>query len=255
MSTENAAPAVGAESQTSTQAPSAAPVGAQSPTTSAPAIPPGMELIDPKKPPQWFSERIERAEAKAREKIMSELGIDDPAKAKEAIEKAKAEEEKQKTVAQKLAEREAELKAERDRRTALEQAVTVQAQDAMRVLTPEQQAVVRDLAGDDPARQVQVIAKLRPTWGTGAPSAAQSGSASAATNAATAPAAQAPAAPPTAPAPIPAGATTASPGAAPPAPNSQQPTDHKAIYEDMKKYHPVKAARYMAKHFAEIHKQ
>lgn len=254
MSTENAAPAAGAESQTSI--PNTPTAQADKPAPAAtPAIPPGLELIDPKKPPQWFSERIERAETKAREKLLQDLGIDDPVKAKEAIEKAKAEEEKQKTVAQKLAEREAELKTERDRRTALEQAVTVQAQDAMRVLTPEQQAVVRDLAGDDPARQVQVIAKLRPTWGTGAPAAAQGNSAPAALTTPATPAAQAPAVHPTAPAPIPAGATTASPGAAPPAPNSQQPKDHKAIYEDMKKYHPVKAARYMAKHFAEIHKQ
>jgi len=151
--------------------------------------------------------------------------------------------------------------------------IKVTAAASMAQLTPEQQKVVKDTAGDDPVQQLQQIAALRAFGATAAappaaaplappaavpPAAAPpaGGPAPVAPPASTAP--MPPAAPPPAagappgPAPVAPPASTAQPPAPPPpAPASQD--DARATYEALQKSDPYMAADYLLNHRMEIY--
>lgn len=213
------------------------PIPAVVPPASTPAAPPAAVVLPPAPAPiedhnpPWLKGRLDQAKASA----LAELGITDPAKAKEALAAAAKAEEEAKSQGQKLGETAKLLEAERARSAEASAIVAQQVGEQMAALTPEQQAAIRALAPDtDPIAQLKQL-RLAAAFRT-APAPV--------TTTTTTPPAVAPGAPPP--------ATTAPPAAAPPAaPGS--PPDHKAEYQRLKATNPVKAAAYMNEHGNKIY--
>jgi hypothetical protein len=170
---------------------------------------------DPPKPPpkddqnpDWLNPRLERE----RSSFLKKLGVSSFEDAKKAIDAALAQEESQKSAAQKAAELENSLKQAKSEQENLTKALGAYAGAQMKTLTDAQRNAVAAVAGDDPALQLKTIEALRPTW------------ASEAAPAAVADSAPAPAMPKD-------GAASA-------------PPDPKTIFVELKKTNPVLAARY-----------
>lgn len=221
--------------------PSAAPASPPSPPANA--APP----TDPEKyPPPWLKDRLAEEREKAQRAVLKDLGVDDVEAVKAVIAKQRAEDEKNKTLAQKYAEEQAKAKAYQDQVAELSKAVDIQARTAMASLTPEQRTAVVALAGDSSSKQIQVIDALRPSWGT-TPTTPSASSA---------PAAQAPAQTPVpaVPAPRPAIPAPANTTAAPSAPAAKVPPEENplAMWEYLKVHQPMRAATFRLEHGAAI---
>jgi hypothetical protein len=198
--------------------------------TPAPAATPPSPAVaaKPDDSPAWLPERLSRAEEAARAKVLAEIGVDDPAKAKKILDDAKRVEEEQKTIGEKKAEAETEAKAARKEADRLRKIATDHAGRMMMALKPEHQFAVKELAGDDPAEQLKAIGILGPTWiasGQVEPLGGQ----------------------PPAPA-----ANTAPPPNAPPPANPGSPPDHKQVYASLESRNPFQAAAYGLAHPAEV---
>jgi hypothetical protein len=175
----------------------------------------------------WFKERLSRAEQQAREKLLTELGVKDPEKAKAAILAAAKAEEDAKTTGEKLGtatKRVEELEAEA---AELRGTVATVAAGRLAALTEDQRKAVVDLAGDDASAQIIAINALEPTW------------AAAST-------------------PKPAATTAKKPATTAPTPNAPptettSPPDHKAIHAQLKKTNPHAAAVYLNAHHSQIY--
>lgn len=114
--------------------------------------------------PAWLKPRLEQAERSAERKVLESLGVNDLASASKAIAAAKAAEEANKTAEQKAAELATSLKASQSEAERLAAVTREHAARMLGVLTPEQQKAVKDVAGEDPAKQLQAITALGPTW-------------------------------------------------------------------------------------------
>lgn len=204
----------------------------------APVVPPPAVVapvaappVDDHNPP-WLKARLEQAKTSA----LAELGITDPAKAKEALAAAAKAEEEAKSQGQKLGETAKLLEAERARSAEASAIVAQQVSEQMAVLTVEQQAAIRSLAPDtDPIAQLKQL-RLAAAFRPAAPAAATVAT---------------PPAPGAAPATPPPATTAPPPATPPPAPGS--PPDHKAEYQRLKATNPVKAAAYMNEHGNKIY--
>ncbi|MFA5186316.1 MAG: hypothetical protein WC551_07575 [Patescibacteria group bacterium] len=194
-----------------------APVATAEPTPAAHMPVPGE--------PGWLKSRLDQARQTERNAILAELGLTDMAAAKTAVDTASAAANYTARLAQ------------------LEAVAKVQAGNMLMGLTEQQQAAVKALAGDDPAKQMQTIMALQPTWGPPPPLTIKSEDL--ATKMATA--GTIAASSPPAPVQIVPGATTAPPPIAP-AGASAAPPDHRAIYEVMSETNPFAAAEYGALH-------
>lgn len=160
--------------ETNTNGAQPAPAAQAQPTIQPPAspLPPASPQVDEKDPP-WLPERLARAqksatkegEEKGRKALLAELGIDDPEVVKKLVADKKKRDEDQKSLEQKVAEREAKL-AEYDAKLKQYQTATASlANEQLATLPEDRKAAVLKLAGDDPAKQLETIATLRPTWG------------------------------------------------------------------------------------------
>lgn len=179
----------------------------------------------PESDPQWLTKRLAQERAKGEAAALKAAGFQTPDEAKAAAAAAKTAADASKTAEQRALEAEQRattLAAENERQKA---AVTEYAARMLVGLTAEQQAVVKDLAGDDPAKQVQTITKLAPTW------AAQTAATTTTTPTATAPAAG------TRPA-------TTAPAAGAPSGATPAPADARSTYESMRTTNPFAAAQY-----------
>jgi hypothetical protein len=176
----------------------------------------------------WFKERLSRAEKQARDGLLAELGVSDPAKAKAAIEAAAKAEEANKTAEQKRVEAEQKATALEQENTELRGAVQTVAASKMAALTEAQREAVIVLAGDDPHAQVIAIDAMTPTW------SAKPAEKAAATT-------EKPKAASTAPAQTAPTATTTS------------PPDRKAEYTRLKASNPHAAAVYLNHYSSEIY--
>lgn len=220
----------------------AAPHAPVAPTTAAPMpVAPSPE-VEPEegKEPAWLKRRFEQYERS----MLRKLGAENIDEAKDAVAARKQAQEAEKTAAQKAAELAAErdrLKAERDQYVTVVQG---QANAALAALTPDRKTVVQSLAGDDPAKVLNTIAMLRPTWVDPTPPAPPS----AATTVAP-PASPAPVAAP--PAVLPPAASTA-PAPTAPAPASAAPASYLATLAHLQKTNPLKAAQYERQFAREI---
>jgi hypothetical protein len=229
----NAAAPAPATTPAATQAPAApapqapaAPAPAPAPAAQ-PAAPAAGETVvptiasQPQGDPNWLKDRIAQAkrsaESEAQAKLLKDLGVDNVEAAKARIAAAKAAEDASKTELQKVTERANALAAEAARATKLAEVVSARAGYELASLTEAQQQAVKDLAGDDPAMQLQTIDRLKK--GGLLTAAAPSAPAAPAAPAAAAPAA--PAAPP----PIAAPASTAPVTQGPPPGSAAPQTD------------------------------
>jgi hypothetical protein len=167
----------------------------------------------PEEKPAWLDSRLERE----RSKMLKDLGVESFDDAKKVLEQAKAVEEQKKSDAQKRGELESTLKAEREEKKAMADALSAYAKSQLGALTDAQREAVAMVAGDDPAKQLKTIEALKPTWAS----------------AAAAPAAPAQKPKDTAPAP-------AMPKDGAPA----GPPDAKAVHEELLKSNPILAARF-----------
>ena len=175
---------------------------------------------------QRLNERIARAKRSAIEDALKEFGVGSIDDAKAAIAKARELEEAKKSEIEKFSERVKALEPEAKRAAELTARLAKYADAELAKLTEAQRDAVLAIAGEDKARALETIEALRPTWS--APVAAPSTA-------------------------LPAPAKTTASGAAPAA--TTTPTvDHKAVYEALKKEHPMKAARYGLLHAADIYK-
>ncbi len=218
-----------AEGGTPPVAPSApaTPPAAATPPQASPAAP-VPQPTDENQP--WFKERLARAEEQAREKLLADLGVKDTSKAKAAIEAAKKAEEDAKSVTDKLTDTTSKLSRTE---TELEQERAINKEWATRqmmALTPEQQAAVKAIAGDNHAKQLQAITALAPTWATqtNTPTATQ----------------------PLGQPPTPASGT-APPPTAPPG-TVVSPANHKEVHAALQKQNPFAAAEYAMAHLREV---
>jgi hypothetical protein len=175
-----------------------------------------------------LNERLDRAKAAQ----LKELGIADPGKAKATLAAAYAAEEANKNAETRAAELAASLKTTQ---TAAEQQLAIIKEHAARmigVLTAEEQKAVRDIAGDDPGKQLQTIHALQPIWAKAHAQPTTPGMNGI------------PPAPP---------ANTAPPPNAPTGAQGNSPTDHRAVYQQASQQNPFAAAAYGMKHAVEIY--
>jgi hypothetical protein len=209
---------------TATPAPTTNTTAANAP----PPIPAGLSATPqpPDESQPWFKERLERAAAQEREKLLAEIGAKDPKAAKAAVEAANKAAEEAKTVTDKLtdatkAQARAESEAERLRKISQEWAAR-----QMLGLTEEQRKAVTDLAGDDASEQLRAITALAPTW------------AKAATQTQALPATPA--------------TGTAPPPHAPEGGPSTSPPNHQQVHAALLKTNPIAAAEYAIAHVRDV---
>jgi hypothetical protein len=172
--------------------------------------------------------------------------------AKALIAEAKKKDEAQKSEVQKLTEQLAAEKAKLAQFDAYKTTVEERAGIEFAALDDTQKAAVEKLAGTDAAARLRTIDALRPTWAAVAQKAADDAKAAADKAAADAAKAAEDAAKKAPPPKIPAPANT-TPAAPPPAPAQPgMPTNHLAVWEQLKTSNPAAAALYRNKHDAAI---
>lgn len=230
-------------------------------TASTNVIPPAAPIAQPPKAdaeprvemtPAQLKARLEeervKGEKKAAADVAAALGVDLDT-AKKLIAEAKAKEDAQKSEVQKLTESKKELEARLARFNDYEITITKRAEAEFNALDEAQKAAVERLAGKDPAKRLDTIDALKPTWTAAQQAASEAARVKAEADAkAAADAAAKAAAEAKRTAPIPAGAST-TPNAPPPPPAAPgQPTNHLAVWEDLKIHNPALAMRYRALH-------
>lgn len=179
--------------------------------------------------PTWLPDRLKRAEEQARTKLLADLGVTDPEKAKAAIAAAAKAEEEKKSHGEKLGEATTKLSALEQENAELRGAVALIAEQRLAALTEEQRAAVTELAGDDAHAQLVALKALEPTWKPKTPAPAATAT------------------------PPPAPQNTAPPPNAPGGAQPVSPPNHKATYEQLKKNNPHAAAAYFNKYGDEIY--
>ena len=195
-------PAPGATTTTAPVAPAAPAPG----TPPAPA--PGTE---PTVDPNWLKPRLERE----RKAALRAAGFESEADAKAAADAQRAAADAKKTAEQRATELTSQAASEKARADGLLAVATEHAARMMVGLTAEQQAAVKAIAGDDPAKQLSAIGALTPTWAKQSPT----------TTTTEKPATTAPAA-------------TAPNGTTP------APTDPRGVYESQRSQNPFAAASF-----------
>ena len=218
---------------TGTPAAQTTPAAVAAPATTAPVgAPPA--TTDDQNPP-WLKGRLEQAKAAA----LAEIGITDPAKAKEAIAAAAKAEEDAKSQGQKLGETSKALEAANAEKARLANVVKDHAALSLSRLSDADRDRVRKLAPDtDPAEQLRIIDVMFPS--STAPAAVTTTPATPATTPAT----------PAKTTPAPAASTAPAP-TAPPGGTVSTP-DHKAVHAQLAKTNPFAAANYALEHLSEV---
>lgn len=189
-------------------------------STPAPAAKPAVTVAD--LPPEALAKRVDQAKNAARNELLAELGITDPAAAKAALKAHADALEAAKSRDLKLAELEVQVKAQND-------ALASSVGRVSAAITAEQKAAIDAIAGTDPAAWLRTYNALSPTWTTPAPAAAAVA------------AVAAPAAPP------PVSSTTAAAPAPSPAGNVSPP-NHAIAYKRLSSENPFAASIYLERH-------
>lgn len=218
------------------------------PVVAPPAVTPAPAAAAPaSSDPSWLPDRIKRAEESAQRSLLKSLGYEKPEDVQSALADLKKRRDAEKTESERLTAENATLRARAAKADEYETIYAAQVKAELSKLTPEQSALVVELAGDDPAKQAKAIDRMRAGGMLAAPQAPL-----VATPVVTAPAVTTPvAAPPTAPA---APATTA-PTVTAPNPTPATGESHLAEYEQLQKSNPALAANYLLAHYAQINAQ
>lgn len=197
----------------------------QSPATpAATAAPPVATPAPVNMTSDQLKARLDEERGKTEQRILKALGVEKIDDVKAVLESARKAEDAKKTEAEKLLSRIGELEPAAKKAAEYEAVIKERATVEMQALTDAQRTAVTAIGGDDPAAQLRAITALRPTWATSEPAKTD-----------------------------PKPATTAPATAAPaPAPTTQ-PTNHRAVYEQMKQTNPMQAAQYLMRHRLEIY--
>lgn len=224
-------------------APVAAPAVVVPPVVVAPApVQPAVD-VEPAEgqEPVWLKKRLAQAERS----VLRKLGVDSDTDAKAAIDAHRARIEAEKSELQRANEKAAKVDQLEAQNREYLAAVTSYAEAELRGLTPAQRAAVESVAGESPAKRIEVLKLLRPTWVAAAEAAQAVAIAEAAAKAASA------APVPVTPAPLPPPASTApvSPAPALAAPQVKTPLE---VYRDLQKANPMRAAQFRVRNEAAI---
>ena len=178
--------------------------------------------------PAWLKPRLDQARQAERNAVLAELGVPDVGAARTAVASA-----------QRATALEQEAVANQARMAQLQAVVALHAGALMAGLTADQQTAVKKFAGEDPAKQMEVIQTFQTTW-----------AATPLVSPGTPPPAPAPAPVPVPPGPTPviAGATTAPPPSAPAGGAPPPAVDHRNVYASLGQQNPFAAAEYGAQH-------
>lgn len=178
-----------AETQTSAQTPAPAP--------------------EQPRDPNWLPARLERE----RKAILKELGVEDIKDAKTALDELKKRQDSERTEYERLKLENDALKATAAKAAEYQAALKLRAESELAALSDEQREALLSLTGDDPAKQITAIEKMRAVFLK-----------------------------PAATAPTP--ATTATSAPAPKPADTAPAKSHLAEYERLKTINPMVAASY-----------
>ncbi len=111
--------------------------------------------------PTWLPERIKRAEESAQKALLKSLGFEKADDAKAAIGDLKKRQDAEKTETERLTAEVTTLKARAAKADEYEAIYAAQVATELAKLTPEQSALVIELAGDDVAKRAKTIERMR----------------------------------------------------------------------------------------------
>jgi hypothetical protein len=170
--------------------------------------------------------RLDEERGKGLQSALKRLGFDKIDDAETFLKTARTAADAQKTEAEKMRERLAALEPlESEVKTYRETLGNVVKGELEKLIDAQRTAVIA-LGGEDPAKQLHALAALQPTWTTAAIEPAKE---------------------------VPKPATTAPATAAPaPAPTTP-PTNHRAVYEQLKQTNAMQAAQYLMRHRLDIY--
>lgn len=212
------------------------------PAAQPPATPPAPAATPAAVPPagtltltsEQLKERLDRAREGATKDTLTAMGVENIEDGKTGLAEAKKIREAAMTETERLRTQNEELAPKAQRTAQLEKVIADRVAVELAGLTEMQRVAVKASAGDDPARQLQIIDALKPTWATQA----------------AAPAAPPPATAPTPPKPNPGNTTPETPS--PPTGEQGTAPDHLAQYELLESKNPMKAAQYRLQNSAAI---
>jgi hypothetical protein len=220
--------------------PPAAPVAAATPPIAPTPAPVVATEVQTTADPNWLTPRLDQAKKAAQSALLKALGVKDEAEAKALLDRAKAAADAEKTALEKANSEIASLKGTTARVELLEKTVKARADLELATLTEGQRIAVAKIAGDDPARTLDAIDTLKPTWIVAAPPPAV-------------PAVVAPVAAPPAPVVAPPPPANTSPPPTAPGGAAGSPPDRKAEYAALKTKNPHAAAIYLNRYTDEIY--
>lgn len=183
-------------------------------STASPTAPVVNESEDEEKRYPWLPSRLGRE----RKQVLKQFGVESADEAKALIEEARKLKAERQSETERMQARIKELEGASKEHGEYRVAIAAQAAEAMASLTVEQRTIVEDLVGESPTKQLQAIAKLRPTWKM----------------------------------PLPAPASTAPAATPAPSPTASQTENHLATWEKLKQSNPILAAHYLDRYQVEI---
>jgi len=184
-------------------------------------------------PPEALKRRLEDEGNKVRREMLAELGVTDVSDVKTAMAELNKRRDSEKTETERLREQTAKLEGKAKQAERYGEIIKRRAIGEMASLKPQQIEAVKEIAGDDPAEQLRVIDIMRAKWGTDPLQSEAEVQAAAAGK------------------PKPPPETTAPARGAPPEQQLSE-TDHKRVYEELKKSNPFAATEYLQRHYTDV---
>lgn len=137
------------------------------PANTAPAATPPAAPTPPasqNQEPAWLPDRLARAAEAAEKKRLQELGVSSFDELGKIVKAAKEAADSTKSLTDKYAETTSTLTSAQKQLSAANEVIKLRAESEFAALTPEQQAAVTALAGEDYAGRLKAITALSPTW-------------------------------------------------------------------------------------------
>lgn len=173
-------------------------------------------VVEQPKDPNWLPARLERE----RKAMLRDLGVEDVKDAKAALEELRKRQDAEKSENERLRAENERYRAEAAKAAEYHAALKLKAETELKSLTDDQREAVLSLTGDDPAKTLTAIEKLRGAF--------------------------------KAPVAAPPPATTAPPASAPKAATSSEGESYSATYDRLQKENPAMAAAFLTRNYAAI---
>lgn len=198
--------------------------------TQTPAAPEKPRVQADALPPEALKARLDAAKETARREMLAELGASDPKDVKASLAELKKRQDAERSEVERLTAQAKDLEAKAARADALSAVIAGRASAELGALGEQERAFVTAEAGDDPARQLATIDRMRASGllGVAAPAA------------------------PVAPAAPPVPADTAPRPNAPPEAGSVAKADIRATYDRLQAENPFAAASFALAHAGDL---